>query len=184
MSSGSLASGGTRLASSSDERLESLRLLYDELLRSLDLKLASVRSQQQRAATLAGVNGVLLALLVALHPGSPQWFPYVFLLAVGLLAVGLLFGALAISTGRVSIESPLSPPGKPAIKDVRSYVTQTPTALLEAWCGDLMAVLAGGELQSQESSRRKWMIWETVLVAFALVPIAVLAVVAVFAPAH
>ena len=171
------------MASSSKDRLEILRLLHDELQRSLDLQLASVRSQQQRAATLAAVNGVLLALLMAIHPGSPPWFAYVFLVAVGLLVVGLVFGALAITTGRVSIESPLSPPGRPAIKDVSSYVSHTPAALLEAWCSDLMAVLAGGELQSQERTRRKWMIWETVLVAFAMVPIAVLAVVAVFAPA-
>ena len=162
---------------------EKLDLIYRELTRSVDLKLAEARAQQQRVATLAAANGVLLGLASIAPHSRVSWGPWLQLLTLLLLLTGLVFAGLALRTKRVAIDVPLRPAGTNTLANAGDYQQKTIEETLRAWCDQMIGVVGTGTgFAAAEEALRKWMTVEVWLVLTGLLGIAVLAIQAAFYP--
>ncbi len=162
---------------------EKLDLLYRELTRSVDLKLAEARAQRQRVAFLAAANGVLLGFAATAASSRLDWTKSLRLATVLLLLAGLVFAGLALRAKRVIIQVPLRPANRDTLANADDYQAATIEATLRAWCDHMISVVATGtDFVRAENELRRWMRFEVWLVALGLLGIAVLAVFAAFYP--
>ena len=70
--------------------------LYDALKFTVGLRLDELRSQQQRAVTIAAADGVLLGFVATVSVGAAGMIRVLTLVALGLLALGLVAAAVAM----------------------------------------------------------------------------------------
>lgn len=158
-----------------------LQVVYAELTRSLDLRLAVSRAQQQRAATWAAADGVLLGFIASAHGTSVTWGWVPSGIALVVLAFGLVVASYALWGVRLpSISVPLRPDSDGLSID--AYMMGKSEALLAAFCKELYEQLYNGDLLALEAKREFAIALQAVLLCVALAPFGVFATLSVVWP--
>ncbi len=163
-----------------------LQVVYSELTRAVDARLASLRSLQQRAATGAAAAGILLGLLAAARSSTNAPISILALLALLGLLASLVCAAQALWPGRVDVEWPLKPPGSGGLPSLDAYLADDAQKLLTGFCDQLFTQLYGGGLREKEAHFDKWVQRQAALlgISFGLVLVVALAVTVQVATLH
>ena len=130
--------------------------LYDALKFTVGLRLDELRSQQQRAVTIAAADGVLLGFVATVSVGAAGMSRVLTLVALGLLALGLVAAAVAIWPQNLPVLAE-----NPALEG-------TDEAVANAMCQRLSATLTLPKLSDIYKTREIATRSEMVLVGIAL----------------
>lgn len=143
--------------------------------------MAADRTQQQRAATLLGVNGILLGLVGLFHGTSWGGGSALLIATVLALLFGLGIGAFGlIRPGRITLRVPLPPPNQRTT--IADYEAVSSLELLRSFCAEMLEVLGTKEFERIAASRQRWMRRQAVFVTIGLTLAVVLMVLGAVLP--
>jgi len=170
---------GARVPPEQAETTETLKWAYEELRRIERHWTEQIQNQQRRVAAVLAVNGFLLAFLAAAglqFTASAQtgWFRIPLDICVILLALGLVFGVLAL-VPRIPIAGPhpaaahrADPGPVPDLLGLEPTVSQEPPAKnLGKWLEDELVPHADTRINKGETLKDAWLdsrvVWSAVL---------------------
>lgn len=161
--------------------LARLQVVYGELVRSLDLRLSISRAQQQRAATWAAADGVLLGFIASARGTSVTWGWAPSAIALVFLAFGLIVAIYALWGVRIpSVSVPLKADGDGL--SLNAYLAGNPEPLLEKFCKELHEQVYNPDLLDLEAKRENAITAQAILLCLALVPFGIFAALSVVWP--